>query len=366
MYQFTTTNVINSQYAVDYDGNALLDSNGANVDKYVGSASQLFVAKVGTFKKANIVALHKRPYQAGVKEVAQITGVQVAAGLIYRLQIDLKLSQSTLSEYVNYSLDFKKPVTVEILATNNTNNDVASLVAALNTMKNRFGHTYVTASANGAVITLTAKDTTQRFASVVLSKEATSPNSIIQPEFTTVATGAVTTAGIIAFGDDAWMMRQVVLPTAENVRAFGVSKEERPVLGGNYTEYTLRYSIVKDGQDGTVSGATSITTHVFWVKATLVAGFETELDKLSLTIPYKLTAAVTTTATLSTGGDESDQMVVTGAIGAVTFVSDQPTRATVNATGMVTTLGVAGEGAVVVTVTDAVGNTAHVDYTITA
>jgi len=366
MYQFTTTNVINSQYAVDYDGNALLDSNGAAVDKYVGSATQLFVAKVGTFKKANIVALHKRPYQAGVKEVAKITITQVAAGLILRLNIDLKLSQSTLSEYVNYSLDFKKPVTVEILATNNAANDAASLVSALNTLKNRFGHSYIIASANSAEITLTAKDTSQRFAAITASIEVASPNSIIQPEFTTIATGAVTTNGIIAFGDDAWMMRQVVLPTAENVRAFGISKEERPILGGNYTEYTLRYSKTKDGQDGIVSGATSITTHVFWVKADLVSDFETELDKLSLTTPYKLTAVVTTTATLDTSDNTADQMVVTGAIGAITFVSDQPTRATVNATGLVTTDGVTGTGAAIVTVTDAVGNTASITYTVQA
>lgn len=358
MYQFTTTNVINSVYAVDYNGVALTDNAGNAVDKFKGSATELFVAKVGTFKKANIVSIHKRAYAAGVKEIAKVTVPVIASGLVARLDVTIKLSGSTQSEYTNYSLDFKKPITVEILASGVAATDATALVAQLNGLKNRFGHSYINASVNGAEITLTAKEDVQRFASIVVSKQVASPNSIIQPEYESVATGTVTTAGKIAFGDDAWMMKSVMVPTAENVRVFGISKDERPILGGNYSEYVIRYSLTKDGQDGIVSGATSVTTHVFWVKADLTDEFETELDKLGITYGLGLTVGDDTLA-----NEATTQATVTNAIGAVTFSIVSGDSATVSAAGLITADAVK-DGETVVKATDAVGNSATVTITV--
>lgn len=369
MYQFTTTNVINSQYALDYNGNPLLDSTGTAVQKFVGTAAGLFVAQVGTFKKAGIVSIYKRPYQAGVKEVASITVPSLTSGAAVRMTVDIKLSQSTQSEYTNYSLDFKKPVVVEILSSGVAATDAASFISELNKMKSRFGHTYFTAaSGGGAVITLTAKEDVQRFNLVEISEATVNNNSITQYDYTVEATGSVTTPGKVGFGDDAWMLRAVMVPTAENVRTFGISKGERPVMGGNYSEYVLRYSIDKDGTDGIVSGGKSVTTHVFYVISSEVTRFEQEITDMSLTVPALFKAITTDSdATLSTGANETDQIIWSGNIGAVTFSSDQPTRATVGATtGLVTTAGVTGTGAVVITATDAAGNTSTVSYTIAA
>ena len=364
MYQFSTTNVINSQYAVDYNGNPLKDISGNNVAKYSGSAAGLSVAKVGFFKKAGIVSIYKRPYQAGVKEVASITVPTLTSGAAARLIIDIKLSQSTQSEYTNYSLDFKLPVAVEILSSGNASTDAAAFITQLNTLKNRFGHSYVVAaSGGGAVITLTAKEDVQRFNSIVISKETANSNSMTQVDYVTEATGSVTTPGKIGFGDDAWMLKAVMVPTAENVRVFGISKDERPIMGGNYSQYVLRYSIDKDGTDGIVSGGKSVTTHVFYVLNSLVSGFETEIGNIGLTVGLMNISAAD--VSLATATNDTSQIVVTGAIGAVTFSSDQPTRATVNSSGLVSTAGVTGTGAVVITATDSVGNTDTLNFTIT-
>lgn len=367
MYQFTTTNVINSAYALDYNGNILLDGNGSQIAKYVGTASALTVAKVGTFKKDNIVSIYKRPYAAGVLEVAKVTVASGTAGDVYRLTVDIKQSQATPSEYVNYSLDFKKPVVVEVLYKTDAATTAGLLKDQLNSLKNRFGHNYVTATVSGAEITLTAKENTQRFNSVSVDLVEVDSNSISQYKLTNKGTGAVTTAGATGFGDEAWMIKSITIPTAENVRYFGISKDERPIPGGNYSEYVLRYSVEKDGTDGIVSGGKSVTTHVFYVKSDLVAGFETAISNVGLTVPATLVATMTDAdGVLSTGANATDQIIVTGAVGAVTYVSDQVTRATVNATGLVTTAGVTGTGAVVITVTDSVGNTDTVTYDIQA
>lgn len=371
MYQYTTTNVINTQYAKDYDGNTLYDSTGTEISMVVGSSTGLKVHKVGNFLKANIVSIYKRPYQAGVKEIARVRIPTITSGFVARLEIVLKLSGSTQSEYTNYSLDFLKPITVEVIALSTAALTAAALVAQLNALKDRFGHSYVTA----AVVTtdyvqITCKQVEQRVKSMVISScdPATwmTGNSIIQPIYTDVSgtTFSVTTPGKIGFGDDNWMARHIMLPTAENVRYFGISKNERPVLGGNYSEYVLRYSVTKDGTDGIVSGGTSVTTHVFYVISGEVSRFETAISNVGLTVPATLQITAVDLS-LATGSNQTDQIVWSGGVGAVTFASSDETIALVGATtGLVTTAGVTGTGEVIITATDSVGNTDTLTYTV--
>src|SRR5690606_27209887 len=129
-----------------------------------------------------------------------------------------------------------------------------------------------------------------------------------------------------------WMQRKIMLQTAENTRYFGYNKEERPILGGNYTEYVIHYTVNKDHATGISAGVDySKTTHVFYVANAQVSAWETELNKLT-DKPYGLvlTAAGDDVA-LATATDETSQITATNAVGAVTYVSDQPTRATVGA-----------------------------------
>jgi len=362
MYQFTKTTVINSATALDYNGNTLVDGNGNNVAMYAGANNVFTVAKAGTFKKDKITAANKRAYAVGVKEIAKITIPSATAGDILKLTVEVGLSQSTQSEYVNYAIDFKKPQTVEVLYTTDAATTAGLFVTQLKALKNRFGASFFNVSASGAEITFTAKENEQRFNSIVLHKvEYDSLNTIAQMKQTVVATGAVTTAGKNGFGDDAWMMKSIVLPTAENVRVFGESKGERPVLGGNYTQYTLHYSVEKDHDTGIVSGAVSSTTHVFYVKTGLTAGFESALT--SAGIVFGLVVAADPTE-IDLSDAETTTVTATNAVGAVTFSSGTPAKATVDAsTGVVTAV---AAGTSVITATDAVGNTGEVTITVVA
>lgn len=271
MYQFTTTNIINSA----------LDSNGVTA-KYAGSTTALTVARVGTFAKDNIVSVTKRAYYAGVLEVAEVTVPTITAGLSARLEIKVQLSQSTYSEYANAYLFFEKPVYVEIIATGTAATDAAAFVTAISKLTDRFGNPYISAEAVGAVITVTALDVHQRFESIkVLEEDPTAyTNTLIDPQYTDVTAGtfSVTTDGLVGFGDDDWMMQRIRVQTLDNYRPFGLSIDERPIMGGNYSQYTLKYSVDKDHDEGIVSGLKSVTTHVFYVLDSLTAGFETALN----------------------------------------------------------------------------------------
>ena len=269
MYQFTTTTVINSN----------LDSNEVT-PKFAGSASGFNVTRVNFFKKDNVESVYKNPYTAGVKEVAIVTLGAATLGKVARLSIEVRLAQQNAdSEYANAYLWFRKPVVVEVISSGVAATDATALVAQLNGLKDRFGSKYFNASAVGAAITLTALDDNQRFYSVKFEQEIASPNSIIEMEYNPVAgtSFVVSVAGKPGFGNDSHMIKSVMIPTYENSRFFGTNKEERPIIGGNYTQYTIRYSVDKHIDDGISSGGKSITTHVFWVKSDLVEAFDEAL-----------------------------------------------------------------------------------------
>jgi len=361
MYQFTTTTVINSN----------LDSNGTTA-KYAGSALGLNITRLPFYKKNNIVSLYKRAYQAGAKEVAHVTVPTVTAGLVVRLYVDVRLSQQTESEYANTYLYFKKPIAVEVIATGTAATDAAALIAQLNYIKTEFGYQYVVASSGGgAVIVLTATNNNQRFYNAQILQEQDNvayPNSLVDPQYTDVTGGtfAVTSAGVVGFGDDEYMIRSIMLPTLENTRYFGINKEERPIIGGNYSQYTLRYSLVKDGDDGIVGGRQSITTHVFYVLSSLVTGFETALTNAGITIEASIPGAggfVLTAPNTNISVGDTVQLAPVGAIGAVTYVSATTATATVASTGLVTSV---ATGTTVVTATDSTGSTATITITVFA
>lgn len=330
MYQFTTTTIINSN----------LDSNGTT-SKFAGDADKFVVTRVNTFKAAGIVKVTKRPYIASVLEVAKVTVPTITAGLVARLDVDVRLSQQTDSEYANTYLYFKKPVVVEILASGTASTDATALAAQLNSLKDRFGFSYIKASASGADITLTATNPNQRFFSAKVLKEDTNAlvNSLIEPVFTDVTGGTftVTKAGKLGFGDDDWMQRRIMLPTVENTRYFGYNKEERPVLGGNYTEFVIQYKIEKEEATGVYLGVNySKTNHVFYVKSDLVDAFETALANTATVTLITGGGIINITGTTELANSATSQLTAVGAAGTVTWSVVSGTSATVSTSGLVT------------------------------
>lgn len=278
MFQYTKTTIINGQYAVDAQGNQLLDSAGNPVLKVQKASddSSITVIGSGTFLKDNIKSIYKRPYEAGVKEEATLTVSLsgVTAGDILRLTVKVKLDGTTQSDYANFTYDFRQPITVDIASSGTAATDAAEFVKVFNKLKAEYGRSLFTTSATGATITFKAKTNDQRFESIVLEKVGAVPLNTLTPEITQLAVGSVSVPGKNGFGDDAWMLKSVVIPTLENTRVFGILKDEKPVLGGNYSQYTLKYEVMSDEYDIWNGNKVSVTNHVFWVAADQVTNFE--------------------------------------------------------------------------------------------
>lgn len=274
MFLYTTTTIINSANAVDVMGNALLDHEGNPLLRVDGDADAFTVIGTGTYKKDNIQSVYKRAYTAGVKEVATITVPTADAEDLLRLTVEVKLDGSSQSDYANFTYDFKQPVTVDIVSSGTAADDATELAKVLNKIKTEYGRSLFVASASGAVVTLTARTNDQRFKSITLEEVGEVSLNTLSPKITNLAKGTVTVPGKTGFGDDAWMLKSVMLPTYENTRHFGIIKDERPILGGNYSQYTLKYK-VNAGEEGVFMGDDkSVTTHVFWVAENQVDTFE--------------------------------------------------------------------------------------------
>lgn len=280
MFKFTTTTIINTANAVDFNGEVYVDASGANVPKYKEINGEFFVAGSGHYKANAIQSVYKRAYSASVKEVATVTVPAQTAGTLLRLTTTVKLVGKTLADYANVYQDFLKPISVDVISTGTAATDAANLVKAIKFLTTGYDNAWFTVSATGAVITFTALSGYQRFSNIKLEKVVDTVNGSVAPEYTQLATATVTTAGKVGFGDDAWMVQQVQIPTSENTGYFRILRTERPIMGGNYTQFTLRY-MVKSGEDCVWDGdKKSITTHIFWVKSDLVTDFETELKKV--------------------------------------------------------------------------------------
>ena len=364
MFQYTTTNIINSS----------LDSNGT-LAKYSGDGTAFTVTRVGRFLAANIVGnVTKRIYQPGVLEVAKVQVPTITAGLVARLDVDVRLSQQTHSEYANSYLYFKKPVTVEVLATGTAATDAAALVAQLNGLKDRFGHSYITASViNTDYIQLVAKDFHQRFFDIKILKEDTDAlvNSIIEPVFEDVSgtTFSVTTVGKIGFGNDEWMYARIRMQSLDNHRPFGIARDELPVIGGNYTQFTLRYAITKDHVDGiSLANDTSVTTHVFYVKSDLVAAFENALDNTVTVTEVYGGGVITLSGDVALANDDVEDITASGAVGTVAWTkvdaSSIITITSASTNPVEITAHASNTGTAVLTVTDSEGTTRSVTITV--
>ena len=362
MFQFTTRTVINNANALDYSGQNLVDDTGAAMPKFYGSASQFVVTHVATFKKAFIKGLYKSPYTAGAKEKATLTVPSTTAGDLLRVTVNVKLDQtSTESSYANMaSLDFKQPQTIELIAVGTPSTDASNFAKAFNKLKVQFGKTLFVATVSGATITFTAKDNNQKFENITLEKVGPQPETAILPTVTKLASGVVTVNGKIGFGDDLWMIRNIRIPNYPNQRAYGINREEIPVMGGNYSQYTIRYEVPSETADVFYGGLKSITTHIFYVKADLVNQFEAEIEKLGINVGLTLTADKTT---IDVSDATTATISVAGSLGKLTFVSETPAAATVSSLGIVTPV---AAGTTVITATDAVGNTGTITITVQA
>lgn len=296
MFQFTTTNVINSNVDLS-TGKPLWSTKAAEGT----SPASMHIKRVNNFTADSVTAIYKAvgtdPELAKVTlDLSQINGTK---GDTFRLSIYVGLTQASQdSRYSNDMILKGKPFSVDFVFT--TAEDTAEALAK--TIKKYdvlvYGDKLLNVSHSNTFITIEATNEYQRFKTVNIEKFDES-KYFGMGEYTVVrslddiekkdSNAAVTETeegkfvGKEGFGTYSYLLHNLRLPTSARTQAFGINQDETPIVGAKYNQYTIHYCTNRGplGLNAVGDTVKSVTTHVFYVKSDLATDFETALCKIA-------------------------------------------------------------------------------------
>lgn len=294
MFQFTTTNVINTNVDLT-TGKELWSAQKA--DNSQGIVASLNIKRVNNFKQPNVVHIYKSEYTApkNAKATLDLTTVGGNKGEAYRLSIYIRLSQSLQSSYYSNDMVFKgKPLSVEFNWQDNATNTAKKLADIIKKYEIAvYEKPIVKVTANGSVLTIDATDQYQRFYTVEIEKyDANAYHGI--GEYTPVIAAHeashedydgtnVIVQGVEGFGTYEWLLHNLRLPTTMRTRIYAMNSDETPIPGAKYNEYIIHYCVNRGilGTNAVGDLVKSMTTHVFYVNQTVSAEFEKALLEIA-------------------------------------------------------------------------------------
>lgn len=282
-----------------------------NTDLFSAANGVLKVKKVGNYKAADVVSVHKQPGSNAVKEIAAITIPVGDAAKTYRLQIIVKQVGANVSEFANSLTRNNKILQFEVAGSATAVTMATALEAAIKAYNRDSKNAKCTVSLNSATLTLTGVDEYIRFASVEFHELAESVTGY--DSFEVKATGTVSTPGSEGFGTPRWILKNLRMPTLENTGWTALYQDERPIHGGLYTQYSLKQAVKRgelQGMGAVGQEMTSVTTHVFYVltgavSAALEAACATagiQIDTVNKAVTAVALGNISITAAAATSG----------------------------------------------------------------
>ena len=295
MFQFTTTNVINSNTDVT-TGKPLWSSQEAKEN----TPASFYVKRVNKFMGPNVVSIYKAeandPQMAKVTlDLSQIGGKD---GESYRLSVYIGLTQASQdSRYANDLILKGKPFTVDFVWKTSAADVAKNLVKIINKYAVMvYGEKLLNVSYSGSFLTIEAINEYQRFRKVNIEKfdkDAYRGRGEYNPVRTLENLSKKTSAeltgavegyflGKEGFGTYSYLLHNLRIPTAMRTRAFGVNLDENPIIGAKYNQYTIHYCTNRGqlGLNAVGDTVKSVTTHVFYVNSDIASDFEAALAKI--------------------------------------------------------------------------------------
>ena len=294
MFQFTTTNVINTNVDLT-TGKELWSAQKADDTK--GTVASLNIKRVNNFKQPNVVHIYKSEYTApkNAKATLDLTTVGGSKGEAYRLSIYIRLSQSLQSSYYSNDMVFKgKPLSVEFNWQDSAANTAKKLADIIKKYEIAvYEKPIVKVTANGSVLTIDATDQYQRFYTVEIEKydadayhgmgEYTPGVAAHEASHEDYDKTNVIVQGVEGFGTYEWLLHNLRLPTTMRTRIYAMNSDETPIPGAKYNEYIIHYCVNRGilGTNAVGDLVKSMTTHVFYVNQTVSAEFEAALLEIA-------------------------------------------------------------------------------------
>ena len=325
MFKFNTTTIINSNE--DFTTGDVLFQTGTDP---IDGQDVLQVKRGLTFKKKYVRAIYKRAYNepelAQVKvDLSAIDGTDTAG--VYRIAMYIRLQGSENEYYANDYVFKGKPFYIEFVkkTDDETAADLAEKVVkiAKKYMQMVYEYPLIKVEADGSEVIFTATDEYQRFNEVQLQffdqskglttgccgaagawdvKEELDVTAETNANDAKITWGEDETdqhllKGKEGFGTYRNLVKNLRLPTADNLRWGHILQDEAPVPGANYTQYTIWYcrKVGIQGLAHVGDIVQSLTSHIFFVNtcdSTLISNFETYLAALGNVVDVEDTSGV--------------------------------------------------------------------------
>lgn len=306
MFQFTTTNVINS----NKDLTSGLDL--WTTDSTSGKPASLTIKRVATFLKPNVTAIYKAVAvdAENAKATIDLSKVGATKGETYRLNIHVSLTQASQNSLYANDLQWKgKPFSVDFVWDEDATKTAAKLEKTIKKYSAMvYGMKLLNVSVNTTFLTIEAVDEYQRFKFINIEKfdadayhgmgeysVVRSLDNLSKADSNAEVTNAAESyfVGKEGFGTYPYLLHNLRIPTYARTRWEAINQEETPIVGAKYNQYTIHYCVDRGilGNNAVGDKVTSMTTHVFYVKQDLAASFESALGTIG-TVTEVPTAAV--------------------------------------------------------------------------
>lgn len=290
MFQFTTTNVINSDLDL---------STGKSLWSLSEDEKSLHIKRVNNFKAKNTKAIYKAV--ANDPEFAKVcinlNDLEAESGDTLRLAIYVGLTQASQDSRYSNDLVLKgKPFSVDFEYTGEST-DAENLVKLIEKYQLLvYGEKLLKVSFTTTYITIEATNEYQRFKSVNIEKfnpkafhgmgdykVIKSLNDLNEVESADEVTGTTENyfVGKEGFGTYSWILHNLRIPTTSRTGFMALNQEETPIPGALYNQYTIHYCANRGplGLNAVGDVVKSVTTHVLFVKQDLAEDFETNYLK---------------------------------------------------------------------------------------
>lgn len=302
MFQFTTTNVLNSLKDLT-TGKDLITTVEAS------GKEEVMIKRIGNFKKANVESIHHTAgSEAELAAVCMDLTNVVAKDKKYRLNMYIGLTQGSAdSRYANDLYHKGKAFSIDFEGLDTAAKTVAKLADVLKKYEIFvYGDKQLNVYSSGALLALEAVNEYQRFVRVNIEELNASAYSNmgdykvikslgdIKKDMAShdavIKAGAPVAEGLFVgkegFGTYSYLLHNLRLPTAARFGAFAWNKEESPVPGVVYDEYVIRYCVNRGelGLNAVGDTVKSVTTHVIYVPSALSATVNTALSKVGTVV----------------------------------------------------------------------------------